>query len=73
MKQHIFCFFFTFRDSLFARNQSLISFSSWFTVSNRALILLSEQNRFVSSAKVHDQELRSFAKIRKSKGPIIEP
>ena len=68
----------TFRVSLFARNQSLIWFSHWFAVSNRVLMLLSEQNRFVSSAKSTGSRtlvelLRSFTKIRKSKDPCIEP
>ena len=71
-------FFCTFRDSLFARNQSLIWLSSWFAFSNRTVILLSEENRFVSSAKSTGSRtlvelLRSFTKIRKSKDPSIEP
>ena len=70
-------FFSTLKDSLFARNQSLIWFSFWFSVSKRVLILLSEQNRFVLSAKNTRSRtlvelLRSLTKIRKSKGPSIQ-
>ena len=65
-------------SSLFARNQSLTWFSSFFAVSKRVLTLLSEQNRFVSSAKSTGSStlvelLRSFTKIRKSKGSSIKP
>ena len=48
---NIYFAFSAFRDSLFTRNQSLIRLSTWFAISNRALALLSEQDRFVSSAK----------------------
>ena len=70
--------FSTFRDSLFARNQSLIWFSSWFADSKNVLKLLSEENWFVSSAKSTGSRtlvgfLMSFTKIRKSKDPSIEP
>ena len=72
----MFCFF-TPRDSLFARNQSLIWFSFWFAISKRVLILLSEQNRFVLSAKTTRSRtlvelLRSFTRIGKDKGPSIK-
>ena len=75
---NIYFAFAIFRDSLFARNQSLIWFSFWFAISKRILILLLEQNRFVSSAKSRGSMslanfLRSFTKITKLKGPSIEP
>ena len=73
---NIYFVFSTFRDSLFARNQSLIRSSSWFAVSKRAPLLSSEQNRLASSRKSTGswtlvELLRSFTKI-KNNGPSIE-
>ena len=48
-----YIFFSTFRDSLFARSQSLIWPSSWFAVSNTALMSLSDQSRFASEKPVN--------------------
>ena len=76
--KNIYFVFCTFRNRLIAKNQLLIWLSSWFAVSNSALILLSEQYRFVSSAKSTQSRtlvelLRSFTKIRKNRSPSIEP
>ena len=56
MKQHILCFF-TFRDSLFATNESLIWLSSWLGVSNESLYYCRNKIGLYHPRKAQDQEL----------------
>ena len=74
----VFCCFFAFSESLFAKNHSLTSFNSLLTIWKSAFIFLREEKRFVSLANIIGSKYfvtswRSLTTIRNNKGPKIEP
>ena len=57
LRNNIYFAITTFRDSLFAKNQSLIRLSPWFDVSNRVLYYCRNKIGLYHPQKAQDQEL----------------
>ena len=76
-RNSMYLFFSTFRQSLFARNQSFSFSNSWFIVLYNLGISGDDKVTVVSSAKLRTlifvELLRSLTYIKKRIGPRIEP